>query len=511
MGIEYLMKTRGYGYFTGHMEGNDRVWKVAKMYGGESLTSELSKFRRHKPSLDLMREDLWKFDRQAPRRPSDALYSLVRDITKRRFQPAQKFRVMPAKDVDPFTFPQGTSAGYPYAMQGIGKKGIAFPYAMQKATAIERRLLDGQEVTFGPCLVYPRAVVSPVEKPKCRTIFCAPLDLCILQASYAKNEWRHQKEGVTPAAYDYTPFSQGYHRLRVDMVKPGNQYLNTDFSKYDGSIPSWLVSDVCEDWLDSFELDSYSNGDPIVGDLKRLIRRCNKTVVFTKILMPDGSLYEKNIGTASGDYIFQLIQNRVSYLITLYCLLSQGVPFYQIRKIKALGDDVLASFLYPNFSFDVYSQTMLRVFGVIINVEKSNLTDDPDKITFLGRKLKGSQSARETADILLALLYPEENAQDDVLLAMRCVSLMYENSGSNSVAEWCIRAVWHDIPLVLRQYLEKRDDLEWPKRWTYLFRNLGFDSPPKCILPTMLDLIPLIYNAKHSRIPKYDDLSLFIH
>jgi hypothetical protein len=505
--METLAKIAGYGLLSDNLRGNDKVFHVLRstLHYDEGALEGIKSYRRERPTLHLLYQALLKYDRRLPNYVYNENFELAFQYVKRLFQPTEKLKIHHPDTVEQHLFPSGSNAGYPYALQGLRSKAEAWGKAKHDAVEMYYRLISGMSCTFPPSLMFPRALVCARENPKTRPIWGKSLKTLILEAMFTQSMWEHQKSGNTPAAYDFTPFHGGYAKLASKFV-PSRQFgmrmiCNLDFKSFDTSTAPWFTRRVYEAFKDFYDWESFSDGRPIPKGISIVYSRLIKDHIHTKILMPDGYLYQKHIGDDTGSHFFQLVQNFKTAVLCVFSVLEQGFKLHELCGIKVLGDDSIFG-IDSSVSYDLVkaNSTFQQYFGLELSIDKCNLTRSVEKITFLGRNLLGIQSARNLVDIVLAALYPERTDTSDLELAMRIVALYYENAGGNTQADWFLKRCWEEIPVSFRELLSeyKGNEIPWPKRWRMTFKLLGLTGVPQCRLPSDSELYHLIHGKYRS-------------
>lgn len=166
-----------------------------------------------------------------------------------------------------------------------------------------------------------------------------------------------------------------------------------DFSSFDATVCSYLIS-VAWDIIESlFEMDHHSS---MVYDL---IRDLNSR---SPVIMPAGRLYVVFKGVPSGSYSTQVVDSLVN-LILVYAY--QLRMFNRTLKTYVMGDDSI--FVAEEHCDIEDAANYFASFGMILNSEKSLITADRRQVIFLGHNFYGSRVTRGEFTCLLLALYTE--------------------------------------------------------------------------------------------------------
>jgi len=298
-------------------------------------------------------------------------------------------------------------------------------------------------------------------------------------------------------AYGVTTFRGGHRKLMDDvdhalMSARSPFIVSTDFTKYDTSIPPWLINRVY--WILSQYLDfgAYSYGTTDSSSMIDLYWKLADQCINTRFVMPDGQMYEKDGGVDSGSYDFQLIECICTWIMLQYAFKKMNVDTH---FIYTLGDDsfTLTNSSYP-IDFKMLANIINAVFGVVVNTEKSLQSYKIEEIKFLGRYCHNGYPYRDLLDVILAALYPHRDDETDEDIAQRILALYYDNAAGNPHAERFLQLVWEDLDIgevSLRPHVQKKFIL-WGIR------------PPDVTdrLPGKMDLVMLV------TYPMYKDVFL---
>lgn len=517
MGLNTIYKLKGFSSLGTYVPGNQKVYNYLQSRLPTQVLGAFNEFYRCPPTLVNLYESLLLFDRPSIfDLPPDPDIDFVFEQVVGMFRPRVPYRVKRLQDISVSDLPQSTNPGYPYSYMGYKTKADAWNVAKEHAWVFFDKARRSKRFSFHPAMIFAKGAICHRSKVKTRFINGESLSTVMLECCFANAIEEHQFSGATPAAYDYTPFSGGYDQMRDDLLmctnyeKKRTAFVTSDFSKYDKSGVVELTNRCYDAYLSFFDFGTYSNGEPMKTSERKAYLNVYSQIkhhhVYTPMLMPDGYVYEKDLGDNSGSKMFQKIQNMRTCFLVCYAVYKQygRLPNF----IKVLGDDSIGAFNlmpYEN-GFDLKrAASDLKRLDFELSTEKSFTTENIKEVEFLGRMLYNRQSTRETADILLRVLYPARIDRSDVDLATRLVAMYYENGGGNRVLSHFLKDMYNVlVPYRLRSALAGRKDL-WSPHLLKLFKMMGI-SAPVCAIPGDSELYALVHMPKN-KIDRYSFLT----
>lgn len=501
MTLKTITRLKGFGAFGPPAYGTPSVWQFMKSTLTRDVLDYFKEYWRPTPKISTLYKVLLDFDVEPAVMPEDPILERALSWTYNLFKPKQPFRFRSLSSISRTDLPQTTNPGYPYSAMGYKTKAEAWDRAMSDAWTMWDKLCRGKDIEFFPAMVFAKGAVCSRDKIKTRFINGESLSTILLECMMGIPIEQHQFSGVTPAAYDYTPFRGGYHKFHEDLACCLNgkfddfTVFSADFKSYDKTGCNEITEDIYNTYLSWFDLTTWSDGRSTTVRERRGLRALASKLchhhIYTKMLMPDGYVFQKDVGDNSGSKMFQKIQNiRTCALITYVWLKQTGIP---PDFIKVLGDDSCsAGFRRQIRLTDAVAD--LKNLGYIIHPEKSLCTSDLRRVGFLGRNLVGKQVGRDSAELLLRVLYPARPDKSEFDLAQRIVAMYYENGNGNLHVSEMLKRMW-DFCLSkdAKQYLERGGLVDWSAHLIKLFKIIGLKKPPPCIIPSDERLISLLY------------------
>jgi hypothetical protein len=216
--------------------------------------------------------------------------------------------------------------------------------------------------------------------------------MTLLEAKYARPliDWYLRER---------TPMAFGLHRheLASRLVRIENSGLRycLDFSAYDASLAPNLISFAFEVLKTHFNEVDEKEWNSIVHYF-----------IHTRIIMPDGYVYQKHQGVPSGSYFTQLIDSVLNFTVLQYLSFRlTNQPIYE-DKVLVLGDDSI--FTMVNFFPMALIRKVLGEVGITVNLVKSVIARKVTEVSeFLGHVWIRGVVNRSSSDIAKRMAFPE--------------------------------------------------------------------------------------------------------
>ncbi|QKI28961.1 hypothetical protein [Kummerowia striata partitivirus] len=252
---------------------------------------------------------------------------------------------------------------------------------------------------FDPYL-FGRRVQPGLFGPKTRLVWMAPLASTIIglafarpvQEALARNRpyiWglRHHEEGAILAEFS------GRYRYAYCL----------DWSQFDSSVPASLINDMFRVVRSMLDLTVEEDG---------LFHRYVNDFIHTRIVLPDGNVYQVHRGVPSGSAFTSLIDSMVNVYLVNYVWYRLTGHVLSHKQILVMGDDVVVG-----TSERLELAEIARVadeLGFKLNTVKSvivNTHEEGHGIHFIGHSWSRGRARRPQRELLQRASLPERHAE----------------------------------------------------------------------------------------------------
>lgn len=293
---------------------------------------------------------------------------------------------------------KSTHSGFEYILSGKKKKGeyaegIYENYVLEEQKALEhgtfnKLILPATRTQVSGAFEESSGQMTNKCKHKTRLVNMVDLYVIICELKYSKPIQNFMSKTEWYAGgKDDSEISRQFSDWRFRY----NYFLSIDYSKFDQTIPAWLIEDAFDIIKGAF-VDVGPEFDVIVHDF------IHKDVLF------DGSVYHIDKGVPSGSMFTQIIDSICNMIAILTYFNSIHVDDV---KMCIMGDDNII-FTKDLIDKDSLSSYLLRNFGLIFNSSKS---DDVKSVKesphFLSKFYKYEGVWRHPNVILSKMIYPE--------------------------------------------------------------------------------------------------------
>lgn len=351
--------------------------------------------------------------------------------------------------------PSRTSPGIRWKKLGYKTKREALVQATVEATRLVNRMVESeQEYDVPPCGVAGRGKrvdinrdLGATDRKEGRLIvmpdLCRHLIGSLGSAPYMGllRNLDHSGGGVM---LGMGPFQDQYSQI-AEWTRGASQFMFLDFKKFDQRIPRRLLRAVMKHISTRFQsgpgTKAYWNSE------------C-RHLIETEIAMPDGHVFRKQRGVASGDPWTSLAGSYANWIILKRAFQKLGVDV----KIWTFGDDSVVAIYgwYPEGDLlRAVRAAVWEDFGMVISGNKSYVTDhlvdiedDPEEKTsgsflsmyFLQTEM-GVRPTRPLQDMYELMLKPER-CRDELEWEVVRTSMAYLTFYYNRKARYVLEEYW---------------------------------------------------------------------
>lgn len=251
--------------------------------------------------------------------------------------------------------------------------------------------------------VFGRRVQPGNAGPKTRLVWMAPLPTTIVGTRYSKR--------VMEALSRKRPFVWGLRGHEqgaiISEIESRFRYVySLDFSKFDSTIPARMIDDAFRVARTHLDLSEDELG---------VWRRYVNDFIHSRIIAPDGRVYQKHKGVPSGSAFTSIIDSIVNLILVSYMwekVTGHSLPH---DRVLVMGDDIIVGSNARIALSDLASAA--SDLGFVLSVEKSTITDksaeskkfDDNRTHFLGHWWVHSQPHRPEFELIQRMVYPERH------------------------------------------------------------------------------------------------------
>jgi len=291
--------------------------------------------------------------------------------------------------------------------------------AYDVASYIQHMVEHDKKYFVPPCKLAVRGHLSAPEQEKSRPVWVYPFEISILEAKWAIPFYQHLEQNVSQVHFGHDSMPRLAHMMMQGLADDFECVeVTNDWSAFDSSIPKWLMDDAFDIIWDSFD-NSWTahdgqlihGGDIMIEKNLKLYNFIKSYFMFTKLMLPSGSLIAKRHGIPSGSFFTQSIGSIINYLVN-----TTVSEYFDLlaRRLVVLGDD--SSFLVPGFAtknlnVDKISNFSYRYFGLTLKRDKFRCTTKQSERKFIGYQCQGYRFTRPVEEWFTMVLFPERDVE----------------------------------------------------------------------------------------------------
>lgn len=409
------------------------LYALNTVFPPESIAAVRAQYHRAALKFEDLRADLLEFGCPKPSRHVEPSYYAVLESVRQDLKLYNK-KVIPlttgaiAKHKD---FPGPKSPGIPYKIQGYPTKRDAVndPAVLQEIRQMWYDIESGKDVELPDVACYARAQICTRDKNKVRATWGYPLAVYMAEAAYFYPILDALKDQDNPfIAYGLEMANGGMTYIdSMAQAFPGYPYLMGDWSKFDKTIPAWLIRDAFKILTECIDFTRVQDADGKIWRVRehrsrRRWRRLISYFIDTPIRMSDGTRYQKHSGVPSGTCFTNVIDSIVNMIVMRYIVyeFTGSLPIHDLY----LGDDSVVV-LPKMIDLTKLSEFALDQFGMIFNPDKSYVTYRPTNIHFLGYYNNSGMPVKAIDTIIASTIYPERTVTNKVETVSRMIGQAY--------------------------------------------------------------------------------------
>lgn len=298
---------------------------------------------------------------------------------------------------------QEAHAGFSYILTGKKEKGMYLDTLHQDYHRHEAKArMEGSNNM--PILIMTRTQgggqyddeMKRTNKAKYKSRFISAIDIMqvMMETKFARPfQQRMGRAKWYAGGKDDASIHNHVYRMRKRMRKV---WKSIDYSKYDQSIPAWLIHDAFDVVRAAFQGDEHFD-----EELFKIVRT---DLIHKVFLDPVRGCVESNKGVPSGSMFTQIIDTLCNILMISTYFRSVGIEKYEMM---IMGDDNLI-YLKEETDLEAMETYLKRNFGIEMNatkVKKGTYDDSPE---FLSRTWTPEGVYRDPREIIAKLCWPEK-------------------------------------------------------------------------------------------------------
>lgn len=414
-------------------------------FGSAKVDKITENLHRSTISKNLLLEDLMEYDRKyATRLRDDLVYDMALESVRREMTPDQPLIPLTLGGVEKHPdLPKNRSPGLPWKLKGYKTKGDCL--ADPKAIATWHAKWDNigrarGEQNLPDTALFLRAQIARQGQEKIRSVWGYPIDVIIEEGRtfYPYIDWVRGSD--TPIAYHIEIATGGMQYIN-DMLHtfPKSKYVVADWSRFDKTIPPWLIRDAFSIIFNSFDFTKVRDSEGKIWPVNEAqsIRRAKRVMSYfinTPIRVNDGRRFKKTGGVPSGSMFTNIIDSIVNMIVTRYTYYHVTGAFPQAEVY--LGDDSV-TVVDGIVNLDDMASVALDSFGMVLNAKKSYVTTNTHNVHFIGYYNRDGKPFKPQDFAIASFIYPERNVdEDNVLRVARAVGQMWSTMDGAQAATW---------------------------------------------------------------------------
>ncbi|CAG8757287.1 7245_t:CDS:1, partial [Racocetra fulgida] len=189
--------------------------------------------------------------------------------------------------------PRNSSAGYPYLGK---KKSEVWDEVHKQSISNYYRLLRKEKIEYKPCVLALRGHLSPLEQNKSRAIWVVPFETIVMENLLFRNVYDYLYKKLSDV---FLTGKNTLYRLRNYLhTNNGMDFINLDYSGWDAHRMRFVSMDVFDILKKCIQ---FKHTD--LGSEESIFDFVRETFLESKLMLPDGSCYKKQVGTPSGSLL----------------------------------------------------------------------------------------------------------------------------------------------------------------------------------------------------------------
>jgi len=281
------------------------------------------------------------------------------------------------------------------------------PYFTRNANVLDEGLRDARAIWEGrrrfDFYTYGRRVQPGLTGPKTRLVWMAPLSTSIVGSAFSKRVYQ-TLERKRPFAFGTRQIEKG--ALVAEFQSRRRYVYQLDISGFDASVPAFMLDDVFRVLRTHLDLDAQE---------RDVWERYVNDFVHSRLITPDGSIFQKHKGVPSGSAFTTLVGSVANLLLINYVWIRATGAAPDPDLVLIQGDD---SIIASNTRLDLGEVAKYAAeLGFTISAQKSAITDNEKDaesaidgtVHFCGHHYYKGWPHRSKKEILQRMIFPERH------------------------------------------------------------------------------------------------------
>lgn len=408
------------------------LFALGQVFDKTKISETRTKYHRAHLDIETLRNDLLEFKVQKKGRKHNDSYYMVLESVRQDLKTREKLIPLTTGAVAKLPdFPGSKSPGLPEKLEGYKTKAeaIADPAVLDRIRKIWYRIEAGQNLELPDVACYARAQICDRDKDKIRATYGYPLTVYMQEAAYFYPVLEHLKQiEATPIAYGLEIGNGGMDYFQTVLRDhPGAVKLMGDWSRFDKTIPPWLIRDafgIVKEMIDFAQVED-SEGKKWPVRPYRSNRRWRKMVHYfinTPVRLSDGQRFLKIGGVPSGSCWTNVIDSIINMIVMRYLIynITGSLPLYDCY----LGDDSFILIRKP-INLETFAELAQEEFSMIFNFNKSYQTTRDINVFMLGYFNLHGRPFKNIDTIIASTIYPERPVKHKLETIARLIGQAY--------------------------------------------------------------------------------------
>jgi hypothetical protein len=268
-----------------------------------------------------------------------------------------------------------------------------------------------------------------------------PIDVMIEEGRYFYPylKWMKEEAEGLPIAYQVEMATGGMEYINQMVQKHKHcKFICGDWSKFDKSIPFWLIRLAFDVIRRSFDFSKVRGKDGVVRsctekETELRFRRMVRYFIYTPVRMSTGERFRKTGGVPSGSMFTNIIDSIANMIVMRYCIYqtSGNFPSGEIY----LGDDSVCAVSGIVNLTDIANLAMEK-FGMKLNEKKSYVTTKAFNVHFLGYFNKYGRPHKAQDFLIASFVYPERVVKTNEVRVSRALGQMWSTMDCAAAYPW---------------------------------------------------------------------------